>query len=165
LSFRRTFLFAIFVAFLCSSSLHAQSSDSAIEALIGEYTNPVEPDTPLSFYVQGGKLMEESERMVPTELKPISSTEFRRPSAIGDKDITLHFILDAAGHGATVTETDEPDTVYHRTGDAIHHVFHDYQRGSHDSHARWSEAARGGPEARGHCRAAAVPDAAHSLRR
>jgi putative CocE/NonD family hydrolase len=128
LSFRRTFLFAIFVAFLCSSSLHAQSSDSAIEALIGEYTNPVEPDTPLSFYVQGGKLMEESERMVPTELKPISSTEFRRPSAIGDKDITLHFILDAAGHGATVTETDEPDTVYHRTGDAIHHVFHDYQR-------------------------------------
>jgi hypothetical protein len=50
-----------------------------LEALSGEYTNPIEPDTPLSFYVQDGKLMEESERMVPTELKFVSATEFRRP--------------------------------------------------------------------------------------
>ena len=44
-----------------------------LEALSGEYTNPVEPDTPLSFYFQNGKSMYENERRVPVELKPVSS--------------------------------------------------------------------------------------------
>ena len=101
------------------------AAPAQLEALSGEYTNPIEPDTPLSFYVQDGKLMEESERMVPTELKFVSATEFRRPD---EKGTTLRFTLDAAGRGATVAGSDDPDTIYKRTGEAVHHVFHDYQR-------------------------------------
>ena len=68
-------------------------SAAQLEALSGEYTDPTEPDTPLSFYVQDGKLFVESERSVPTELKPVSATEF---SIHGDRS-TLRFTLDAAG--------------------------------------------------------------------
>ena len=39
-----------------------------LDALSGEYTNPNDPDTPISFYTQDGKLILESERMVPTAL-------------------------------------------------------------------------------------------------
>ena len=72
----------------------AAPAQAQLEALEGEYTNPVEPDTPLSFYVQGGKLTVESERRVPTELKPVSAIEFGFP----DTKATLRFTLDAAGH-------------------------------------------------------------------
>ena len=125
MSFRRTVLSAFFVAFVCSSSARTQSPTLAIDSLAGEYTNPLEPDTPLSFYVQNSKLIVESERMVPTELKPISATEFRLP---GEKDSTLRFTLDVSGHDATVANTDEPSAIYKRTGAPVHHVFHDYQR-------------------------------------
>jgi hypothetical protein len=128
LSFRRTVPFTFFAALLFCCSLCAQSSVPEIDGLTGEYTNTIEPDTPISFYVQDGKLMEESERMVPTELTRISATEFRRPNGMGDKDTTLRFTLDAAGHGETVAEVDETNTVYRRTGPAVHHAFHDYQR-------------------------------------
>jgi hypothetical protein len=47
-----------------------------LEALAGEYTDPHEPDTPLSFHVQNGKLIVESEDIVPAELKPLSAVEF-----------------------------------------------------------------------------------------
>jgi uncharacterized protein len=105
----------------------AQSApgNTALEALTGEYTNPVEPDTPLSFYVQNGKLVIESDRQVPTELKPISVTGFILP---GEKDSTLRFTLDASGHGATVVHADEPNSIFNRTGPPAHHLFHDYQR-------------------------------------
>jgi putative CocE/NonD family hydrolase len=125
LSFRRTVLSTFFVALVCSSSARTQSPTPAIDFLSGEYTNPLEPDTPLSFYVQNGKLVVESERMVPTELKAISATEFRLP---GDKDSTLRFTLDASGKGATVVRADEPNAIYNRSGAPVHHVFHDYQR-------------------------------------
>ena len=49
---------------------------------------PAEPDTPLSFYVQNGKLDVESERSVPTELKQTSPTQF----AISETKITAHFM-------------------------------------------------------------------------
>jgi uncharacterized protein len=105
----------------------AQSAPAAspLEALTGEYTNPVEPDTPLSFYVQNGKLVIESDRQVPTELKPISATGFILP---GEKDSTLRFTLDASGHGATVVHADEPNSIFKRTGPPINHLFHEYQR-------------------------------------
>ena len=90
----------------------------------GEYTDPAEPDTPLSFYVQDGKLFVESERNVPAELTPISAAEF----GLSDSKATFRFTLDAAGHGASVRSSDAPESVYRRTGDAVHHVFHDYQR-------------------------------------
>jgi putative CocE/NonD family hydrolase len=95
-----------------------------LEALAGEYTDATDPDTPLSFYQASGKLTVESERRVPTELKPISATEFGIP----DSKATYKFTLDAAGHGATVVNSSEPDAVYKRTGEPVHHIFHDYLR-------------------------------------
>ncbi len=97
---------------------------ASFQALTGEYTDPDDPDTPLSFYVQDGKLIVESDRRVPSELKPISATEFGVP----DAKVTLRFTLDAAGHGETVVASAEPDSIFHRTGEPVHHVFHDYQR-------------------------------------
>ncbi|HEY1209839.1 MAG TPA: CocE/NonD family hydrolase [Terracidiphilus sp.] len=102
----------------------AEPSAAQLAALSGEYTNPHEPDTPISFYVQDGKLIVESERNVPTELKPISATEFSWPHA----KFTLHFILDAEGRGDSVNFSDTPSDSYRRTGPPVHHLFHDYQR-------------------------------------
>jgi len=95
-----------------------------LEALTGEYTNPSNPDTPLSFYVHDGKLVAESERAVPFELKPISALQF----AIPDTKFTVTFTLDASGRGATSVLSGDPENVFHRTGDPVHHLFHDYQR-------------------------------------
>jgi putative CocE/NonD family hydrolase len=95
-----------------------------LEALSGEYTDRAEPDTPLSFYVQDGKLFYESERRVPTELKPVSAVEF----GLQGQKFTLRFSLDASGNGASVSYSDVPNTLYNRTGPAVHHLFHDYQR-------------------------------------
>ena len=95
-----------------------------LEALAGEYTNPGNPDSPASFYVLNGKLVVESERYVPTELKPVSALEFSLP----DSKFTLRFTLDASGKGATAAWSDEPNAVYARTGPPVHHLFHDYQR-------------------------------------
>jgi uncharacterized protein len=105
----------------------AQASTPAVaklEALSGEYTNAADPDTPLSFYVQDGKLVAESERRVPTVLTAVSATEFGIPES---KD-AYRFTLDAAGHGAGVANSAAPEVVFHRTGDPVHHLFHDYQR-------------------------------------
>ena len=124
-------------AFLCLAFLPAirghawpagQTAQEAaavpLQALAGEYTDAADPDTPLSFYAQDGKLIVESERLVPTELTPISATDF----SLRDAKDTLRFTLDAAGHGASVVDSRRPDAVYRRTSEAAHHVFHDYQR-------------------------------------
>jgi hypothetical protein len=95
-----------------------------LEALTGEYTDPVEPDTPISFYGSDGKLVVETERNPPAELKPLSAVEFSLP----DPKNTYRFTLDAAGRGVSLVHSSQPDTVYRRTGDAVHHLFHDYQR-------------------------------------
>jgi putative CocE/NonD family hydrolase len=102
----------------------AAPAAAQLDALAGEYTDPVEPDTPLSFYVRDGKLFVESERRVPAELKPLSAVEF------GDSDskTTYRFTLDDAGRGASLVHSTEPGTVYRRTGPPVHHLFHDYQR-------------------------------------
>jgi putative CocE/NonD family hydrolase len=107
-----------------ASSQAVAPAAAQLEALSGEYTDAAEPDTPLSFYMQDGKLFYESERRVPTELKPVSAVEF----GLQGQKFTLRFTLDASGRGASFTYSDEPNTVYHRTGDAVRHVFHDYQR-------------------------------------
>jgi hypothetical protein len=95
-----------------------------LQALAGEYTDPLEPDTPLSFYVDHGKLIEESDRRVPTELTPVSATEFSQP----DAKAKIDFMLDANGRGASLTFSSLLDHKYVRTGEAAHHLFHDYQR-------------------------------------
>ena len=102
----------------------AAPGSAQLDGLSGEYADPAEPDTAISFYVEDGKLIVESERMVPTLLTENSPTEF----AVPQTKMTLKFTLDAAGHGSAVAASDDPEAVYKRTGDAVHHVFHDYQR-------------------------------------
>ena len=99
-------------------------ASAQLAALSGEYTNAAEPDTPISFYVENGKLVVESERMIPTALNQNSPTEFGVPQT----KMVLKFTLDATGHGATVASTNDSGAIYTRTGDPVHHVFHDYQR-------------------------------------
>ena len=57
--------------------------------LAGEYTDPKEPDTPLSFYVADGKLVVESERGLPVELTALSAVEFSLPDAKNRYRFTL----------------------------------------------------------------------------
>ncbi len=106
-----------------SHSAAATPAD-ALEALTGEYANATEPDTPPSIDVVDGKLMVESERRVPTELKPVSPTEF----SIASDKFNLRFSLDAAGQGISVSWSDSPDDSFKKTGPPVHHLFHDYQR-------------------------------------
>lgn len=95
-----------------------------LEALAGEYTDPAEPDAPFSFYVQDGKLFDESDRRPPIEVKPISAVEFAIPNA----SVTIRFSLDASGKASSLTWSDDPNTPNPRTGPPVHHLFHDYQR-------------------------------------
>ena len=100
------------------------AASAQLEALAGAYTSPDDPNSPISFYVQNGKLVVESERGVPTQLKPRAALEFRVPSSKN----TFRFTLDADGRGAEVVHSSQPGVVYKRTGPAVHHIFHDYQR-------------------------------------
>jgi predicted acyl esterase len=103
----------------------AQVTDqSQLDALSGEYTDPAEPDSLLSVYVVDGKLTIESERGVPTALKPLSPLEFALP---GSK-ATLRFTLDASGQGEGAVFSTAPGSAYNRTGPPVHRTFHDYQR-------------------------------------
>ena len=95
-----------------------------LEALAGEYTDPHEPDTPLSFHVQNGKLIVESEDIVPAELKPLSAVEF----SLSDSKNIYRFTLDDAGHGASVELSEMPNEPYRRTGRPVRHLFHNYLR-------------------------------------
>jgi uncharacterized protein len=65
----------------------------------------------------------ESSRQVPTELTQDSPTEFKQP---GSK-ATIRFSLDASGHATSAQSSDDSAT-FNRTGEPVHHVFHDYQR-------------------------------------
>src|SRR5215472_971224 len=121
----------LFLASLIAGVGHAarfghssQALAASLESLAGEYTDPAEPYTPLSFYVQNGKLIFESERAVPTELRQTSPTQF----AVPETRIAIHFMMDDAGRPESVTLTDQPQAVYRRTGEPVRHVFHDYER-------------------------------------
>ena len=108
-----------------TTAADAQAVSSAqLEALAGEYTGTAEPDVPLSFYVQGGKLFVESERNVPEEFKAISALEFGFPNS----QKSFRFTLDASGKGISVVQSTDTSDVYRRTGPPVHHVFHDYKR-------------------------------------
>jgi putative CocE/NonD family hydrolase len=117
---------AVFAPVASFSSPHDAPAvtPAQLEMLAGEYTFSTEPDTPVSFYVQNGKLVFESERNVPEELSPISATDFARPNS----KRTVHFTLDPQTHAAAVSFSGDLDSVYNRTGNAVHHLFHDYQR-------------------------------------
>jgi hypothetical protein len=115
---------ALVVPAFPASHADPQPTTAQLESLAGEYTNPSDPDTPYSFYVRDGKLVIESDRLIPTELNPISATEFGQL----DSKVTMRFTLDATGRGASVVASNDPEAVYQRTGEPVHHVFHDYQR-------------------------------------
>jgi putative CocE/NonD family hydrolase len=124
---RRALHFALFFFLLPFPPAFAAqvSTPAQPEALSGEYTNPTEPDTPLSFYVENGKLVYENARRLPVALQPISPTEF----AIPNTKATLHFALDSSGRGASVVLAQWSDqSISYRTGPPVRHVFHDYVR-------------------------------------
>ncbi len=100
------------------------ATPSQLATLSGEYTNPNDPDSPLSFYVQNGALTVESDRIVPTALRSVSATEFAIPSSRGG----FRFTLDSTGLANSVVYSRQPEAAYTRTGAAVHHVFHDYVR-------------------------------------
>lgn len=102
----------------------AGSPAGALEQLAGEYTDPNEPDTPLSFYPKDGKLFIEWESHVPIPLAEDSATEFHIP----ETKIACRFTADAGGKSLIITKEDGSTTTLHRTGDAVHHVFHHYER-------------------------------------
>ena len=113
-----------FTSFGQAAASASTAPSAQLDALAGEYTDPGEPDSPMSFYVEDGKLITESDRMVPTTLTETSPTEFTLPNS----HMTVRFTLDAAGRGASVAISNDPQAVYKRTGDPVHHVIHDYQR-------------------------------------
>ena len=131
---RQRLALAILCSALCFSTFQvrqlaaspAQSAAPAsaqLEMLAGEYTNPADPDTPMSFYVQDAKLEVESERNTPVECLPVGSLEFGTP---GTKS-TFHFVVDASGHAVSLTRSGDAAAEYRRTGPPVHHLFHDYR--------------------------------------
>ena len=115
---------SLVVPVLAASHAASEATAAQLQSLTGEYMNQSDRDTPFSFYVREGKLVVESDRLIPTELSPISPTEFGQP----ESKVTLRFKLDAIGKGASVVASNDPEAVYRRTGEPVHHVFHDYQR-------------------------------------
>ncbi|HET7104125.1 MAG TPA: CocE/NonD family hydrolase [Terracidiphilus sp.] len=120
-------LFAVPAGFAAQAAqVEAQPPAVALQTLAGEYTNTEDPDTPLSFYPGSGKLIVESERTVPTELTPVADQplQFTVPDSKG----IVTFTLDASGHAVQVADSLEQGVIYKRTGEPVHHTFHDYQR-------------------------------------
>ena len=99
-------------------------AETQLAAFAGEYSDPAETSDQYSFYVHDGRLAVESDRMVPTDLKPISATVF----GFANSDVTVTFVLDASGRATSFTSSDAPSAVFTRTGAPVHHVFHDYVR-------------------------------------
>jgi putative CocE/NonD family hydrolase len=130
---RQRLAFAILCTLLCFSAIHVRPASAAtqqnaaptaaqLELLAGEYTNPADPDTPLSFYVEGGKLVVETERNTPVECNAVTALEY---GTSGSKS-TFRFAVDASGHAIGLTRLGDQSVEYRRTGPAVHHIFHDY---------------------------------------
>ena len=117
---------------LASISLTASAQSPAkpeltvaqFSTLSGEYTQTDEPDTPLSFYALDGKLYYESERRIPTELTTVSATEFSLPK----QHVSFRFTVAASGNKLAIYEDDDPPYFLTKTGPAVHHAFHHYER-------------------------------------
>ncbi len=125
MNLRRALCFALCLAWPLHSALVAQSAVSPpLSAFAGEYTLSGEPGNAFSFYVQDNKLIVESDRWAPTELKRLSATIF----GFTHNDDKVAFTLDASGSVSAVTLSLLPGSLYMRSGPPVHHVFHDYQR-------------------------------------
>ena len=94
------------------------------QALSGEYTDAAVPGLSYSFYLENGDFYIESAGMLPAELQEITPNVF----AIAGFARSVAFALDSSGRGASISFSDDPSEVYLRTGDPVHHVFHNYVR-------------------------------------
>ena len=101
-----------------------QVSLQQMQALEGEYTWAEEPETPMSVYIRNGELVCETERRMPTLLKPLSATYY---DVTGSRK-RITFKLDANGKATSLVYANGTSEEFVRTGDAVHHLFHDYQR-------------------------------------
>ena len=120
---RKSLLYvALFVSTLsfCAAA-QVTVSQQQLDAVSGEYTAAADPDTPMSFYAKDGKLYAETERWVPMALTALSATEFTLPQ----EHRTFVFSTSASGISMTIQETGVESQ---RTGDAVHHIFHHYER-------------------------------------
>ncbi|MGB0065375.1 MAG: CocE/NonD family hydrolase, partial [Terracidiphilus sp.] len=123
---RRLPFFALFFALLPFFTAFAAQEPASVplDAFAGEYTISGEPGNALSFYVRDGKLIFESDRLVPAELKRISTNTF----AIAHDDDKITFSLGASGQPSIASFSFDPGSIYRRSGPPVHHVFHDYVR-------------------------------------
>jgi putative CocE/NonD family hydrolase len=123
-------LVSLVVSLACRQSAAQQPAKSSavtasqLEQVSGEYTDPTDPDTPLSFYTKDRKLYFESDRQEPKELTAVSATEYTIP----DANLDVKFTLAADGNSVKVTEGDFPSTDLRKSGPAVHHVFRSYTR-------------------------------------
>ncbi|HEX8813100.1 MAG TPA: CocE/NonD family hydrolase, partial [Terracidiphilus sp.] len=105
-----------------------QSSNQApapAATVAGEYKDVADPDNLLTFYVQNGVLMMESDRSVPEKMKAFSATEF------GMETEKYRFRFAGSGAQATLTILDEKGEAaqsFQRVGEPVRRVFHDYER-------------------------------------
>jgi len=113
-----------FALLFLAGAPHLAAQPANLDSLAGEYTDPAEGANAFSFYAQEGKFVVESTRKVPTELKPATTNVFSEAGS----DLKVTFTLDPSGNGASAEFSDNPTTVYLRTGPPVHHVFHDYVR-------------------------------------
>ena len=117
------FLISISFLFVAGPACRAQAPTATqLQNYSGEYTDLSDPDTPYDVYVDEGKLMVESERMVPTQLDSQLATEFKLE---GSKR-TINFRLDSNGRATELKDSADEGAVFRRTGDPVRHVFHDY---------------------------------------
>jgi hypothetical protein len=122
----RTSLSVLSLVLCLATHAIAQNAPKAVgpQQFAGEYAEAADPETLWSFYEQNGKLILEGDRIVPTELKTISPTEFQVP----EWKLTLKFQVGPGGK-ASFSFTDDGETVTaERKGEPVHHLFHDYQR-------------------------------------
>ena len=121
---RRLLDSALFIVLLPFPSAFAAQGPASVplDTFAGEYTVSGEPGNAFSFYVSSGKLIFESDRWVPTELRLVSATVF----GFGQDDDRIAFSFDASGQPASVSLSFEPGVLYLRSGPPVHHLFHDY---------------------------------------
>lgn len=123
---RRLLSFAVFFLLLPTFAASAAQFPASLplDVFTGEYTVPDEPGRSVSVYVRDGRLILESDRWVPSELKRTSPTTF----TVDSDDCKITFSVDASGRATSVFTSFDPETLYKRSGPPVHRVFHDYVR-------------------------------------
>ena len=115
------FLLVLAAAIQPAAMAHKHSTKLAPFA--GAYADSTEPDTPLSFSLQKGTLVVESERQMPTVLHTISETAFRN-----DENVVYRFEHQPAGWVVLRTVPGREPVTLQRIGPPEHLLFHHYER-------------------------------------